>query len=104
MELDGREIYSPVNCTLDSTYRTFGTPDLTSTFSVCTRRVFGGIGHRTRPSGLGSDALTTRLPRDKTNTFSSNIIEIPGLHNILRTPIVRNAICNICRQINNLTT
>ncbi|GFV86428.1 hypothetical protein TNCV_3371581 [Trichonephila clavipes] len=26
--------------------------DLMSTFSVCTRRVFGGIGHRTRPSGL----------------------------------------------------
>ncbi|GFX04118.1 hypothetical protein TNCV_3972671 [Trichonephila clavipes] len=26
--------------------KTFGPTDLTSTYSVCTRRVFGGIGHR----------------------------------------------------------
>ncbi|GFV63511.1 hypothetical protein TNCV_1551741 [Trichonephila clavipes] len=36
--------------------------DLTSTHSVCTRRVFGGIGHQTQASGKESDALTTRLP------------------------------------------
>ncbi|GFW45094.1 uncharacterized protein TNCV_715961 [Trichonephila clavipes] len=43
-----------------TTHKIFGSTDLTSTYSVCTRRVFGGI--ETRPSGLGSDALTTRLP------------------------------------------
>ncbi|GFU86044.1 hypothetical protein TNCV_3070461 [Trichonephila clavipes] len=47
MELDGRE-YSPVPCSRDSAHKTFGPTDLTSTFSVCTRRVFGGIGHRTQ--------------------------------------------------------
>ncbi|GFU91621.1 hypothetical protein TNCV_2543831 [Trichonephila clavipes] len=26
----------------------YGPTDLTSTYSVCTRRVFGGIGHRTQ--------------------------------------------------------
>ncbi|GFT05086.1 uncharacterized protein TNCV_531361 [Trichonephila clavipes] len=26
-------------------HKTFETTDLTSTYSVCTRRVFGGIGH-----------------------------------------------------------
>ncbi|GFX15249.1 hypothetical protein TNCV_2709541 [Trichonephila clavipes] len=40
--------YSPVPCTRDSAYKTFGPTDLTSTYSVCTRRVFGGIGHRTQ--------------------------------------------------------
>ncbi|GFW63822.1 hypothetical protein TNCV_3744271 [Trichonephila clavipes] len=29
-------------------HKTFGPTDLTSTYSVCTRRVFGGIGHRTQ--------------------------------------------------------
>ncbi|GFU30771.1 uncharacterized protein TNCV_1444741 [Trichonephila clavipes] len=28
--------------------KTFRPTDLTSTYSVCTRRVFGGIGHRTQ--------------------------------------------------------
>ncbi|GFV85732.1 hypothetical protein TNCV_2003522 [Trichonephila clavipes] len=61
VELNGREIFfSP--CTRDSTHKTFGPTDLTSTYSVCTRRVFGGIGIEPRPSGLESDALTTRLP------------------------------------------
>ncbi|GFU81807.1 uncharacterized protein TNCV_3087191 [Trichonephila clavipes] len=27
-------------------HKTFGPTDFTSTYSVCTRRVFGGIGHR----------------------------------------------------------
>ncbi|GFX31967.1 HTH_48 domain-containing protein [Trichonephila clavipes] len=48
MELNGKEIYSPVPCTRDTAHKTFGPTDLTSTFSVCTRRVFGGIGHRTQ--------------------------------------------------------
>ncbi|GFW23183.1 hypothetical protein TNCV_3802831 [Trichonephila clavipes] len=38
----------PVLCTRDSAHKTFGPTDLTSTYSVCTRSVFGGIGHRTR--------------------------------------------------------
>ncbi|GFT39294.1 uncharacterized protein TNCV_2422131 [Trichonephila clavipes] len=46
MELMGREIFSSP-CTRDSAHKTFGPTDLTSTYSVCTRRVFGGIGHRT---------------------------------------------------------
>ncbi|GFW94374.1 hypothetical protein TNCV_1433091 [Trichonephila clavipes] len=49
-------------------HKTFGPPDLTSTYSVCTRRVFGGVGHQTRPSSLESDALTIRLPKIFENT------------------------------------
>ncbi|GFT82057.1 uncharacterized protein TNCV_3909901 [Trichonephila clavipes] len=30
-----------------ASHKTFGPIDLTSTYSVCTLRVFGGIGHRT---------------------------------------------------------
>ncbi|GFV08371.1 transposable element Tc1 transposase [Trichonephila clavipes] len=37
--------YSPVPCTRDSIHKTFGPTDLTSTYSMCARRVFGGIGH-----------------------------------------------------------
>ncbi|GFU88212.1 hypothetical protein TNCV_846051 [Trichonephila clavipes] len=37
----------------------FGPTDLTSTYSVSTRKVFGGI--ELSPPGLESDALTTRL-------------------------------------------
>ncbi|GFW81848.1 hypothetical protein TNCV_2885221 [Trichonephila clavipes] len=44
--------------TRDSAHKTCGPTDLTSTFSVCTLRVFGGTGIEPRPSG----ALTTRLP------------------------------------------
>ncbi|GFW06889.1 uncharacterized protein TNCV_3289881 [Trichonephila clavipes] len=40
-------------------HKTFGPSHSTSTYSVCTRRVFDGI--EPRPSGLESDALTTRL-------------------------------------------
>ncbi|GFT49447.1 uncharacterized protein TNCV_3366501 [Trichonephila clavipes] len=29
-------------------HKTFGPTDLTNTYSVCTRRIFGGIGHRTQ--------------------------------------------------------
>ncbi|GFW93102.1 hypothetical protein TNCV_3888431 [Trichonephila clavipes] len=42
------EKYSPVPCARDSAHKTFGTTDLTTTYSVCTRSVFGGIGHRTQ--------------------------------------------------------
>ncbi|GFT92086.1 hypothetical protein TNCV_3549581 [Trichonephila clavipes] len=40
--------YSPVPCTGDSAHKTFGPADLTSTYSMCTRRVFSGFGHRTQ--------------------------------------------------------
>ncbi|GFU52764.1 transposable element Tcb2 transposase [Trichonephila clavipes] len=36
--------------------------DLTSTYSECTRRVFGGTGIEPRPSGLESDALNQACP------------------------------------------
>ncbi|GFW30438.1 hypothetical protein TNCV_453761 [Trichonephila clavipes] len=45
-----------------TTHKTFEPIDLTSTFSVSIRRVFGGTGIEPRPSVLESDALTTRLP------------------------------------------
>ncbi|GFU21716.1 hypothetical protein TNCV_3123161 [Trichonephila clavipes] len=44
-----------------SAHKTSEPTDLMSTYSVCTRRVFGGI--ESRPFGLESDALTTRLPK-----------------------------------------
>ncbi|GFU56305.1 hypothetical protein TNCV_582391 [Trichonephila clavipes] len=62
MELKGEKC-SPIPCTLDSTHKTFGPTDLTSTYSVCT---LGGYlvasGNEPRPSGLRSDALTSMLP------------------------------------------
>ncbi|GFW50951.1 hypothetical protein TNCV_3592331 [Trichonephila clavipes] len=42
------EKYSPFPCTRDSAHKTLVLTDLTSTYSVRTRRVFGGIGHRTQ--------------------------------------------------------
>ncbi|GFY33567.1 hypothetical protein TNCV_4558811 [Trichonephila clavipes] len=50
MELKGSK-KSPVHCTCDSAHKTFGSTDLTSehVLRVCTRIVFGGIGHRTQP-------------------------------------------------------
>ncbi|GFU82139.1 hypothetical protein TNCV_4465901 [Trichonephila clavipes] len=32
----------------ETTHKTFGLTDLKSTYSVCTRRVFGGFGHPTQ--------------------------------------------------------
>ncbi|GFV51938.1 hypothetical protein TNCV_1322911 [Trichonephila clavipes] len=43
-EGEGNILQSPALGT--SAHKTFGPTDLTSTHSVCTRRVFGGIGHR----------------------------------------------------------
>ncbi|GFT02624.1 hypothetical protein TNCV_1488161 [Trichonephila clavipes] len=40
--------YSLVPCTRDSAHKTFGPTDLTSMYSVCTRRVFGGIMYRSQ--------------------------------------------------------
>ncbi|GFX53405.1 hypothetical protein TNCV_2946441 [Trichonephila clavipes] len=40
--------YSQVPCTRDSAHRKFGSTDLTSTYAVCTPRIFGGIGHQTQ--------------------------------------------------------
>ncbi|GFW82988.1 hypothetical protein TNCV_4604151 [Trichonephila clavipes] len=49
MELEGGNILqlpALVGSAVTS-HKTFGPTDLTSTYSVSTRRVFGGIGHRT---------------------------------------------------------
>ncbi|GFS81823.1 hypothetical protein TNCV_1544561 [Trichonephila clavipes] len=45
MELKGN-YHSPVPCTRDSAHKTFEPTDLMSTYSLCTRGLFGGIGHR----------------------------------------------------------
>ncbi|GFU10581.1 uncharacterized protein TNCV_1772621 [Trichonephila clavipes] len=44
-------------------HKTLGPIDLTSTYSVCTRRVFGGIGHQAGVPRSEVNALTTRHPR-----------------------------------------
>ncbi|GFV97058.1 hypothetical protein TNCV_3526441 [Trichonephila clavipes] len=49
-----------------TTHKIFGPFDLTSTYSVCTRRVFGGIENSTQAFGLESDVLTTRLSKAST--------------------------------------
>ncbi|GFW60936.1 hypothetical protein TNCV_4871471 [Trichonephila clavipes] len=38
----------PVPCPRDSTHKTFEPTDLTNTYSMCTRMVFGGNRHRTQ--------------------------------------------------------
>ncbi|GFU70235.1 hypothetical protein TNCV_903771 [Trichonephila clavipes] len=58
MELKGRK-YSPAPCTRDSTHKTFGPTDLTSTYSVCTRRAFGGIGDRNKAFRSGVRWVTS---------------------------------------------
>ncbi|GFY06510.1 RNase H domain-containing protein [Trichonephila clavipes] len=67
MGLKGRELFSsPLHSWFSS--GDFGPTDLTNTCSVCTRRVFGGTGIQPRPSGMESDALTTRLPTAQKET------------------------------------
>ncbi|GFW67626.1 uncharacterized protein TNCV_3392971 [Trichonephila clavipes] len=56
----------------ETTHKTFGSTDLTSTYFVCTRRAFGGIGIEPRPSGLEFDALTTMLPTARLILRESN--------------------------------
>ncbi|GFX70989.1 uncharacterized protein TNCV_1689721 [Trichonephila clavipes] len=57
---EGNIIQPPALVVSDATtHKTFGPTDLTSTYSVCTRRAFGGIGHQTQAF---QSALTTRLP------------------------------------------
>ncbi|GFX47172.1 hypothetical protein TNCV_2747481 [Trichonephila clavipes] len=65
--------YSPVPCTRDSAHKTFGPTDLTSTYSVCTWRVFGGLRHRTQAFRSGvrcTNHQTTHVP----SPVSSHII------------------------------
>ncbi|GFU25844.1 hypothetical protein TNCV_5103881 [Trichonephila clavipes] len=57
MELK-EEKYSPVPCTCDLAHKTFGPTDLTSVYSVCPRRVFGGIEHRTQTFRSGVQCFT----------------------------------------------
>ncbi|GFU56292.1 hypothetical protein TNCV_582261 [Trichonephila clavipes] len=48
-EGEGNTIQPPAHVISAATaYKIFEPTDLTSTYSVCTRRVFGGIGHRTQ--------------------------------------------------------
>ncbi|GFW40635.1 hypothetical protein TNCV_4824711 [Trichonephila clavipes] len=54
------EIIFKITC--DFAHKTFGPTDLTSTCSICTRKVFGGTDIESRRSGLESGTLTTRLP------------------------------------------
>ncbi|GFS74811.1 uncharacterized protein TNCV_1395131 [Trichonephila clavipes] len=55
-------------------HKTFGPTDLMSTYSVCTRRVFGGTGIEPRASGMESDPLTTKLHVDE-NALKAHIID-----------------------------
>ncbi|GFV64593.1 hypothetical protein TNCV_4965741 [Trichonephila clavipes] len=56
-----REIFSsPHHSQLNP--QDYGPTDLTSTYSVCTQEYLVASGIEHRPSGLESDALTTRLP------------------------------------------
>ncbi|GFX46228.1 hypothetical protein TNCV_2298761 [Trichonephila clavipes] len=55
--------YSPVPCSRDSTHKTFGPTDLTSMYSVCTRRVFGGIGHRAQAFRSGVRCSNHQVPK-----------------------------------------
>ncbi|GFW54530.1 hypothetical protein TNCV_2232041 [Trichonephila clavipes] len=61
---EGKEIFSSaLHPRFSATaHSTFGLADLTSAYSVCTLRVFGGSGIEPSPSGLESGALTTKLP------------------------------------------
>ncbi|GFY27882.1 uncharacterized protein TNCV_243471 [Trichonephila clavipes] len=46
---EGNILQLPALMVSDATaHKTFGPTDLSSTYSGCTRRVFGGIGHRTQ--------------------------------------------------------
>ncbi|GFW99851.1 uncharacterized protein TNCV_3420801 [Trichonephila clavipes] len=46
---EGNILQSPAPVVSAATaHKTFGPTDLTRTYSVCTRRVLGGIGHRTQ--------------------------------------------------------
>ncbi|GFV68060.1 hypothetical protein TNCV_1873421 [Trichonephila clavipes] len=76
MELKWREIFSKSLHSQFSPQETFGPSDLTSTYSVCTRRVFGGTGIEPRPSGPEFGALTTRLP---TATYFTVVVLINSL-------------------------
>ncbi|GFW77992.1 hypothetical protein TNCV_2490361 [Trichonephila clavipes] len=50
MELEGWETFSSpcTRVSAETTQKTFGLADLMSMYSVCTRRVFGGIRHRSQ--------------------------------------------------------
>ncbi|GFU91965.1 hypothetical protein TNCV_3765901 [Trichonephila clavipes] len=61
MELKWREVFSSSFCTRDSAHKTFRPTDLTSPYSMCTRRVFGVAGIEPRPSGPESGVLTISL-------------------------------------------
>ncbi|GFW97014.1 hypothetical protein TNCV_4802271 [Trichonephila clavipes] len=60
MELKWREISSSSPCTRDSAQKNSGPTDLTSTYSVCTRRIYGDTGIEPMPSSPNSGDHATR--------------------------------------------
>ncbi|GFX60783.1 hypothetical protein TNCV_4977591 [Trichonephila clavipes] len=58
-----------------TTSKNFRPTYLTRTYSVCTRRVFGGMGHRTQGLRSDSDALTSRLPMAPSRRIGDGIFQ-----------------------------
>ncbi|GFW83013.1 uncharacterized protein TNCV_4604401 [Trichonephila clavipes] len=90
-------------------HKTFGLTDLRSMHSVCTWRVFGDI--EPRPSGLESDALTTRLPRalgliSLLNFHSSHVVHNGDAHGsqVVMVPISKFVIFSRIRAVMLLKT
>ncbi|GFT25642.1 hypothetical protein TNCV_1965521 [Trichonephila clavipes] len=75
MRQGGGVKYSAVPCTRDSAHKTFKLTDLTNTYSVCTRRVFSGIGHRTQALRSEVRSVPTRLPTTLKNSSPRRGIE-----------------------------
>ncbi|GFW33865.1 HTH_Tnp_Tc3_2 domain-containing protein [Trichonephila clavipes] len=88
--------YSPVFCTRESAHKNFGPTDLTSTYSVCTRRVFGSIGHRTQAFRSGvrcSNHQTTHGPIKDTTSCEKK------KHRIFSKKIDQERISTISKKI-----
>ncbi|GFU59889.1 hypothetical protein TNCV_4726551 [Trichonephila clavipes] len=83
--------------------KVFGPTDLTSTYSVCTRRVFGGTGIKPMPSGLESNAPTTRLPTAPKRGKNINEFQKPPLDGVVRClllPYTNATIVILCGRSN----
>ncbi|GFU04316.1 hypothetical protein TNCV_864161 [Trichonephila clavipes] len=62
-----------------TTHKTFRPTYFSSTYSVCTRKVYLVASDiEPKPSGLGSDALTTRLPTAGRPRFDALCHQIPS--------------------------
>ncbi|GFV72627.1 uncharacterized protein TNCV_2602341 [Trichonephila clavipes] len=76
MGLNGREIYSTVSCTCDSAHKTFGPTDLTSTYSVCTRK---GLGSNPRED---MDVYKCILPSQHGGTINNHEVASPLVRSV----------------------